>query len=47
MDNQHLTRWQGLSSTQTGPRINFRPSPAANTRLLYFNRTQARVNGLL
>jgi len=48
MDNQHLTRWQGPSSTQRkDPELISGPSPAANARLLFFNKTQARVNGLL
>jgi len=44
MDNQHLARWRGLSSTQRQAReLILGPSPAANTRLLSFKRTQSRV----
>jgi len=48
MDNQHLPRWQGPSSTQRqDPELISGPSPAAKARLLFFNKTQVRVNGLL
>ena len=44
MDNQHLARWRGLSSTQRQAReLILVPSPAAKTRLLSVNRTQSRV----
>ena len=49
MDNQHLTRWRCLSSTQGQVRETISgPSPGAKTRLLYFNTIKYRVvTGLL
>jgi len=46
---EHMTMWQGLTSTQRhAPELNLGPSLAARTRLLYFNRVQSRVlTGLL
>jgi len=49
MDNQHLARWRGLSSAQGQAReLISGPSPAAETKLFSFIRTQSRaVVGLL
>jgi hypothetical protein len=46
---QHMTMWEGLTSTQIqAPELNLGPSLAARNRLLYFNRMQSRVvTGLL
>ena len=46
---QHVTLWQGLTSTQIEARqLIPGPSPAAKSRLLSFNRAQSRVvTGLL
>jgi len=44
MDNQHLTRWQGLSSTKRqAQELILDPSPTAETRLLSSNKTQSTV----
>jgi hypothetical protein len=44
MDNRHLARWQGLSSTQRqAQELISGPCLAAKIRLLYFNKIKSRV----
>jgi len=44
MDNQHLTRWRGLSSTKKqAQELIAGPSPTAKTKLLSFNKTLSVV----
>jgi len=44
LDNQHLARRQGLSSTQRlAEELILGPGPGAKTRLLSFNGTQSRI----